>query len=271
MKKEKICGVYMWVNKINNKKYIGVSIDIYKRWDSHNNQARYGNERYFYRAIRKYGYDNFDKIILERYDIYDKKTLKDKEDYYINYYDSLNSGYNMEFGYNSITNHPNIENIKKKISDKAKDRKWINNGKKNITCNSADIDNYINNGWCYGRLKFSDEHIKNLSDSHIGIKLSEEAKIKTGNASRNRIHSEETKNKMSTDRIGRYTMKWYIDKYGEEQGMIKYSNHHNHYKNKDKNIICINNGIINKMINEKDLEEYINNNWVKGKLKKIKI
>jgi predicted GIY-YIG superfamily endonuclease len=32
MKREKISGVYGLHNKINNKWYIGVSIDIFKRW-----------------------------------------------------------------------------------------------------------------------------------------------------------------------------------------------------------------------------------------------
>lgn len=33
--KEVIAGVYQIINTVNNKKYIGSSIDIYKRWNDH--------------------------------------------------------------------------------------------------------------------------------------------------------------------------------------------------------------------------------------------
>lgn len=269
MKKDKkICGVYMWVNKLTNIRYIGISGDIYKRWKVHEQLINSGKDRKFYNNVRELGIHNFDKIIIEEYDEYDEVFLKQREDYYINLYDTINNGYNIGKGYNNITDHPNIDGIKKKISDKAKRRKWINNGEKNITCDIDNVNEYLNKGWVYGRLNFSDNHKESLKISHIGHNPTKETRDKLSLLWLGRKHKESSKKLLSNITQGRYTMKWYIDKYGEEQGIVKYSNHHNHYKNKDKKIICINDGVINKMINEKELDEYINNNWKKGKLKK---
>lgn len=41
-KYEIICGVYSITNKINNKKYIGKSENIYVRWDEHRNDLDKG-------------------------------------------------------------------------------------------------------------------------------------------------------------------------------------------------------------------------------------
>ncbi len=35
---EKVCGIYCIENKVNGKKYVGQSIDIYKRWKQHRNE-----------------------------------------------------------------------------------------------------------------------------------------------------------------------------------------------------------------------------------------
>ena len=42
-KYEIICGVYSITTKINNKKYIGKSENIYVRWDEHRNDLDKGN------------------------------------------------------------------------------------------------------------------------------------------------------------------------------------------------------------------------------------
>ena len=61
-------GIYKITNLINNKIYIGQSVDIKKRWATHKRQAFIkGKEydKYLYRAIRKYGIDNFSFEIIE--------------------------------------------------------------------------------------------------------------------------------------------------------------------------------------------------------------
>ena len=38
--KEVICGIYEIVNKVNGEKYVGQSVDIYKRWKQHRNELK---------------------------------------------------------------------------------------------------------------------------------------------------------------------------------------------------------------------------------------
>ena len=56
-------GIYKITNKLNNKSYIGQTIDIERRWRSHKTEPFNPNSdaynTLFYRAIRKYGIDSF--------------------------------------------------------------------------------------------------------------------------------------------------------------------------------------------------------------------
>lgn len=97
-------GIYRFVNLINGKSYIGQAVSLKRRFDSH--ITNYNNNRYdtpLYRAIRKYGFENFDYIIEECIeDILEKEHLKRKLDEleisYIKKYDSYNNGYNQTLG-----------------------------------------------------------------------------------------------------------------------------------------------------------------------------
>ena len=88
------CGIYKYTNKINGKIYIGQSSDIIARKSSHRNQSLYGGKDMncpFHLAIKKYGIDNFDFEIIEECD---KSLLNEREQYWIEYYNSYNNGYN---------------------------------------------------------------------------------------------------------------------------------------------------------------------------------
>lgn len=95
-----VSGIYCITNKINNKKYIGLSKDIYRRWGEHKRVPFCSTSREYnyplYNAIRKYGLENFSFVILEECD--DLKLLKEKEKKWIKYYDSINNGYNLTEG-----------------------------------------------------------------------------------------------------------------------------------------------------------------------------
>lgn len=54
--------VYYHKNIINNKLYIGMSKDVTKRWK--NNGKQYKPCKFFWRAIEKYGWDNFEHVIV---------------------------------------------------------------------------------------------------------------------------------------------------------------------------------------------------------------
>lgn len=83
-------GIYCWTNKINGKKYVGSSVDIYRIF------MQYYNIRYLTRAsefslickaLLKYGYSNFQLEILE---YCDPSEVILREQYYI---DLLNPEY----------------------------------------------------------------------------------------------------------------------------------------------------------------------------------
>ena len=89
--------IYLHINKINNKKYVGRTSNIEnpnERW-----QNGYGySSQPFYQDILKYGWDNFEHYILETN--IDDKNIEERENYWIDFYDSMNpeKGYNARKG-----------------------------------------------------------------------------------------------------------------------------------------------------------------------------
>lgn len=90
-------GIYKITNLINGHSYIGQSINIVRRWKDHRQVAARGarNDYPLYRAISKYGIENFEFSIIEECSV---DELDEKEKYWISYYDSYNNGYNQTKG-----------------------------------------------------------------------------------------------------------------------------------------------------------------------------
>lgn len=113
----KITGIYSITNKINNKKYIGLSEDIYNRWSHHRHHLNNGthDNEYLQRAWDKYGADNFEFEIIT---VCKPEELNELEKYYIDKFDTFNNrnnGYNLQSG--GDYNEPSVE-TRKKISEK---------------------------------------------------------------------------------------------------------------------------------------------------------
>lgn len=113
---EKIYKVYKHAlpvsvsGKENDMVYIGItSINPEDRW---RNGLGYWNNKYFYNAIKKYGWDNFQHIIVA--DRLTKAEAENMEIDLIRQYDSSNRlyGYNIELGGNSFGKH-SVEVIEK--------------------------------------------------------------------------------------------------------------------------------------------------------------
>ena len=89
--------MYLYAHISPNKKmYIGITAqEPEKRWRK---GEGYKRNTYFYKAIQKYGWDNFDHIILFS-DLSDEKA-KMLEEKYILKYDLMNpqKGYNLQSG-----------------------------------------------------------------------------------------------------------------------------------------------------------------------------
>lgn len=113
--------IYCHTNKSNGKKYVGVtSQPIKKRW---NNGEGYQHSTYFYNAIKKYGWDNFEHEIL--CENLPKETAEKLEKDYIALFKTTDSkyGYNIESGGNSLKTLS--ETTKQKISIANKGRKML--------------------------------------------------------------------------------------------------------------------------------------------------
>ena len=103
-------SVYCHTNKINNKKYIGItSQKPQNRWRNGNG---YKNNEHFFRAIQKYGWHNFSHEILyvdlsqEEAEKIERKLIREWETF------DNDKGYNIEFG----------GNVKKIVSQTTRDR-----------------------------------------------------------------------------------------------------------------------------------------------------
>ena len=78
--------VYMHRNKINNKCYVGQTCQKPEtRWGGQG--QGYRQQPYFYRAIQKYGWDNFEHIILE--DNIPENLIDERESFWAGYYHAI--------------------------------------------------------------------------------------------------------------------------------------------------------------------------------------
>lgn len=98
--KKTIQGIYIIKNKVNDKVYVGQSVDINRRWYQHcysaeNESANDHNSKLHY-AMKKLGKSNFYYEILEV--VKPKELLNDREIYWIDYYNSFKNGYNGSIG-----------------------------------------------------------------------------------------------------------------------------------------------------------------------------
>jgi len=114
---KKKSGIYGLTNKITNKWYVGQTInDIADRWGDYKRMNCKGQPK-LYRALRKYGYENFEKIILEECPA-DRYILNERETFWILEKNSVKNGYNCNEGGTAAT--PPM--LGKKHSEEAKEK-----------------------------------------------------------------------------------------------------------------------------------------------------
>lgn len=170
-------GVYIFTNKINNKKYIGESIDIRDRIMRY----KYPKPvRPFEHALIKYGFDGFDLEIVY-YPYFNKTELLETERLLIEEYDSL-----VPYGYNICrkgtdqTGKSHSVETKHKLSEANKGKIHSDETRKKISQSNK------------GKT-FSEESKKKISFSNTGKTRSEEAKKKMSDAKKGKPRSEEVK------------------------------------------------------------------------------
>lgn len=147
-------GIYKITNLINGKCYIGQSINIEKRWKNHQITLTNPNDEAYdyplYRAMRKYGQENFSWEILEECQ---ESLLNEREIYWISHYDSFNSGYNQTAGGDSLS--PKMKGAKlteeevKEIKRKLLTQKYTLQKLSEEYQVHKDTIRDINNGWSW--------------------------------------------------------------------------------------------------------------------------
>jgi group I intron endonuclease len=119
--------IYLIENKVNGNKYVGQTVmPLNKRWLAHIQESKTFSERPLYRAINKYGLDNFNIKVLEETT---EDKLSDREIYWIEHFNSYNRGYNATTGGESNKNIR--EDIRDKISESmsnvSRSDEWVSN------------------------------------------------------------------------------------------------------------------------------------------------
>ena len=153
-------SVYMIRNRLNDKCYIGITKhDYLYRFKEHIYEANYNKSgRVICKAIRKYGYENFESILLEK--VEKLSVAAEKEKYYIDKYRTYigfddSKGYNMTLGGEGRSVYFVSPETRKRMSLSQKGE----------------------NHSFYGK-HLSDEHKLHCSIAKLGIKKSEEARRK---------------------------------------------------------------------------------------------
>lgn len=109
-------GIYKITNQINDKCYIGQSLDIESRWKSH---KKYSTSKHLNNAIKKYGIDRFSFEVL--YETTYKENLDDEmvwiklnimEMAYIDYYKANKLRYPKENNYNLMDGGEGVRGYK---------------------------------------------------------------------------------------------------------------------------------------------------------------
>jgi group I intron endonuclease len=188
--------VYITINLINGKKYIGKDIK--------NNPKYLGSGSLFKEAVKKYGKENFKKEILEICSTIDE--LERRETYWIEYFNAIkdNMFYNIRENvknWYSKADENKKQYVKNKISLSNKGKKLSNETKEKISKSNL--------GKIKGKYHTEESKLK-ISMKNKGRKHTLEEKQKISKNSKGIQKSEETKNKMSKSRKGHpmYTDEW---------------------------------------------------------------
>ena len=182
-------GIYEIVNNVTLKRYIGSTVNLYKRRNQHIGDLQNGKHRSskLQNAFNKYGYCAFVFNVIEL--VEDKNNLLEREQIWIDTYSSCSNGYNVTPAAGSRLGSKVSEESKLKMSK-------AQTGKKQSEETKSRKNKALKG------MKRSDETKRKMSEARIGYKPSKEAVEKSRNANKGRKLSEETKLKMSIAKTG---------------------------------------------------------------------
>lgn len=196
----KIVGIYGLQNKLKpDKWYVGQSLDVYDRWKNAYEKVKCKKQPKIYHALIKYGYDGFNKVLLEECRS-DKLILLNRENYWIVEKNSIENGYNLiearpserrpievkEKISNTLKGHVVSEETHKKISMSNTGKQYPNRKRLSLESkNKLSLSRTGNKSWNFGK-PMSKETKNKIGQSQMGEK----------NHQYGKKHTEETRAKM---------------------------------------------------------------------------
>lgn len=105
----------------NNKVYVGISSNIERRWAA-NGYYYHLSDTIFSRALKKYGWDNFEHIIIKSSLSKEDAVLLEKE--LISYYKSINKCYNTTDGGEGYSGKHSDKHISNRVKSRIKNNKY---------------------------------------------------------------------------------------------------------------------------------------------------
>lgn len=225
--------IYLTENLINHKKYIGK-----KSSKKFLGTDYLGSGKILKEAVNKYGKENFTVTMIDTAETLDE--LNEKEIYYISKYNAQadENFYNISKGGLDggplFKGHTHTDETKQRISNKVKGTKNGFYGKHHSeACREIMSEKRK-------QRTTSDETRLKMSKAHIGIKF-----------------TEEHKRKISESQKGEKGNNW---------GKTLSDNVKQKISNTVHNQVWLNNGIHCKRVPKEQLEDYLNNGYVKGRL-----
>jgi hypothetical protein len=184
-------GIYCFENKVNGKKYVGQSKNIYNRMQHHKSEFKKGKNSYvLQKAWDKYGEENFLIYVIELCCI---ELLYEREVFWIKELQSHidEFGYNVSWGGESgMRGRHHSKSAKKKMSIAKKGKPRSKESVRNSSIARTGIPQ-------------SDETKKKISKANmgnknsLGTKRSDDSKQKISKANTGKVRTEEMNQKMS--------------------------------------------------------------------------
>jgi hypothetical protein len=188
--------IYKTLNIVNGKYYIGL--------DTKNDPNYLGSGTLLKKAIKKYGTESFNKIVLEQCTSIEQ--LKEQEKYWIGVYNACSDrfSYNISTGGtggDNFSHNPNKEQIRESF----KARMHTETTRQKISQNNwqkTHLGSRTGTQWTNSQRNKMKAYWKVNTHPSKGKKLSKEAIEKRTKSRAGYIHSEETKIKMSISKKG---------------------------------------------------------------------
>jgi group I intron endonuclease len=183
-------GIYGLRCKTTGKWNIGQSWDIYNRWYVAYELGHCKSQPKIYRALQKYGYDDFEKRVIEMCDPNIPQEVLDlKETAWIKHFNSIEYGYNITEGGRGSKGRVCTEETRQKIALANTGKKLTVETRKKMSASGK------------GRKK-SEEHKRKISEATIG-KSKRPYKRK-----HKRVMTQEVRNKIRESSKGKVISDW---------------------------------------------------------------